>query len=89
MRRQIIFDLSSFKTEYNSDPSSRIASKPSWLSSVIPSAGSSSIDIIYGSDNCNGDSLGYDSVENVDFIDDFVKNEDSAENEGFDENDCN
>jgi len=65
-----------------------------WLSSVISSTGSLSIDIIYDFDDYAWVNLEYDSVENDDFIDDFtengfVMNEDSAENEGFDENDCN
>ena len=97
MRIYIIFDLSIFRIEYNSDPSSRIASKSNRLSSVISSAGSLSIDIIYDSDNCNEDSLGYDSVENVDFIVgegfaekksfvvgvSFIMEEDASENESL------
>ena len=59
MRISIILDLSMFRIEYISDSSSSIANKSSWLSSVISSAESLSIDIIYDSDDYAYDNLAF------------------------------
>ena len=59
MRIHISFDLSTFRTEYTSNPSLPIASKFSRLSGVISSPESSSIDIVCGSDDCDWDNLDF------------------------------
>jgi len=62
VRVHIIFDLSVFRTEYTSDPSSRTASRFSWLSRVTPSSVSPSNVIVCGTDNCRLDFLGHSAL---------------------------